>query len=139
MGSGEDSRNSCHWCAANRTASTGSAHAEKSSCFPSRCLSGCSSTRTSCCRVMTHSVVLAKYTLAVLKNQPRRLAVMTRTGPDTISYAVVDSQVPLSREDLACRQAEYDTPYKNIFGVSMGGIVKKMRGRTLDRKASRHW
>jgi len=77
-------------------------------------------------------VVLAKYMLTVLKNQPRRrIVVMTGTGPDTISYAVVDSQVPLSREDLACRQAEYDTPYKNIFGVSMGGIVKKMRGRTL--------
>ena len=83
-------------------------------------------------------MMLAKYTLTGLENQPRRLAVMTGTGPDAIPSAVVELQVPLSREDLACRQGECGTPYKNILGVSMGGIVKKMGRRILDKDVSWH-
>jgi hypothetical protein len=46
------------------------------------------------------SYLLTKYTVVDLKNQPTCPVVMTLTVSDAIPSAVVDSQVPLSRETL---------------------------------------
>ncbi|RIE16396.1 hypothetical protein SMC1_06535 [Candidatus Cryosericum septentrionale] len=82
---------------------------------------------------MTHSVVLAKYTLTDLKNQPRCPAVMTLTVSDAIPYPVVDLQVSPSpwRTWSADKREQY--PMWAYSEWSMGGIVKKMRRDMLRR------
>ena len=78
-----------------------------------------------------------KYTMVDLTHEPRCLAVMTHTAPAAISYPVVDLQVPLSLEDLVGRQAGSGIPGRNILGMSMGSIVKKMRRGMLRRTEGR--